>query len=219
MQQYRLVQQQDRLELHHNSESFKPLYIDFTSGKAKHRRIFSGKELLAKAVDYKKKQPPTVIDATAGLAKDAFVLASLGCKLIMLERSEIIFQLLANAIERAEKDPETRDIVARMQLQLGDAIQLLPGLAADVIYCDPMYPARNKSALVKKDMRILRDINGADLDCEQLLTTALACDVKRVVVKRPKSAGHLAELPPDFSYNSGKHTRFDIYCPREKLAQ
>lgn len=207
---YQLLNEEGRLELHDLNREFKPIYVDFVDGHLNHRRTFRGKELIAKAVGIKKDHMPFVLDATAGLGRDAFILASLGCKVSLIERSPVMYELLADGLERAKHAEATRDIIKRMTLYQGDAKDYFTQCEADVIYCDPMYPERKKSALVKKEMRILRDINGADEDCVALLQAAMAAIVKRVVVKRPKGAENLAELTPNFSYN-GKHTRFDVY--------
>ncbi|WP_445775347.1 class I SAM-dependent methyltransferase, partial [Shewanella sp.] len=62
--------------------------VDFVSGAVAHRRKFGGGrgQSIAKAVGLKQGVTPTVVDGTAGLGRDAFVLASLGCKVIMVER-------------------------------------------------------------------------------------------------------------------------------------
>lgn len=215
---YQLIQQDQRLELHDLEKRFKPLYVDFVEGKANHRRQFPGKELIAKAVGIKKDFIPQVFDATAGLGRDAFVLASLGCQVDMVERSEVVYQLLDDGLQRAIHDQQISTIAKRMHLHLGDAKLLMAKTNVDVIYLDPMYPERKKSALVKKEMRILQDINGADLDSAELMQVALNANVKRIVVKRPKGAENIAELTPNFSYN-GKNTRFDVYIAEQAGAK
>lgn len=192
----------------------KPFSIDFSSGKYDHRRKFGGGrgQPLAKAVGLKQGQNPSVIDATAGFARDAFVLASLGCQVTMLEQNAIMAALLADALTRASQDEGVTDIAARMQIYHGNAIQLLTEtkLTADVIYMDPMYPTREKSALVKKDMQLLHQLAGADTDSTELLAIARQKAGKRVVVKRPKGAEYVGEQKPAASIHS-KNTRFDIY--------
>lgn len=211
MNDYSLVNIDGKLQLRSNiNEKLKPLCIDFTKGKSQHRRLFPGKELIAKAAGIKKNIKPIVIDATAGLGRDAFVLASLGCEVHLIERSPLLYQLLEDALQRTIDDKDLVKILARMHLHAGDAKDCLQQFNADVIYCDPMYPERKKSALVKKEMRILREVNGDDVDADELFLAALEAKVKRVVVKRPMYAENSAEHTPDFSYN-GKHTRFDVY--------
>ena len=192
------------------SSGFKPLCVDFSTGKNQHRRQFRGRELIAKAVGYKQSEPPCIIDATAGLGRDAFVLASLGCQVTLLERHPVLFQLLEDGIKRARENDEIAEIAQRMILFSGNAIELLSSLNADVIYLDPMYPHRKKSAQVKKEMQILQDVVGADGDSEQLLSAAFSSSSKRIVVKRPKNAESLAGKTPQFSC-AGKHSRFDVY--------
>ena len=194
----------------HKDKKFKPLYVDFVHGKSEYRRVFPGKELLAKAIGYKHFLVTKIIDATAGLGRDAFVLASLGCDVTLIERSPILAALLQDGLLRASKVEATHNIVQRMHLLIGDAQSLLPDLKSDVIYLDPMYPHRQKSALVKKEMRILRDLVGADVDAANLLTIALQCNVKRVVVKRPRLAENSIAIEPNFS-STGKNSRFDVY--------
>lgn len=136
----------------------KPLSVDFVSGKAAHRRQFGGGrgQLVAKACGLTKGITPSVVDATAGLGRDAFVLASLGAQVLMIERVEAIAALLQDGLERAASADETALIAGRMALRHGDAAEQLAALIADaefapqVIHLDPMFPHREKSALVKK---------------------------------------------------------------------
>ena len=215
---YQLEFDGELLQLSCIDSAYKPLSIDFISGKNRHRRLFGGgkNQPLARSVGIKDKYRPDVIDVTAGLGRDAFVLATLGCKVTMLERSPVIAALLGNALGRASQDSEVAMVVARMQLIQTDSLQYLSNLAVEdlpsVIYMDPMYPHRDKSALVKKEMRIFREIIGDDEDSDRLLQLARQRVKKRVVVKRPKGASYLAELKPHAQINS-KNTRYDIYMP------
>lgn len=196
-----------------------PVLVDFTGGAVAHRRQFGGGsgQQIAKAVGIKPGIRPRVADLTAGLGRDAFVLASLGCELQLLERSPLVALLLQDGLARAAQDPDVGPIVARMQLQSGDAmswLQAQQGLAEalrpEVIYLDPMFPHSKKSAEVKKEMRLFRDLVGADLDADQLLPLALDVATARVVVKRPRKAPYLADRTPSLSLE-GKSGRFDIY--------
>jgi len=193
-----------------------PIYIDFVEGKNAHRRQFGGGrgQPLAKAIGLKKGATPTVIDATAGFGRDAFVLANLGCDITLLERNPLIATLLKDALQRACDNSDISNIAARMSVSNVDAIDYLNQLKdhhyPEVIYMDPMYPSREKSALVKKDMRLLHELAGPDTDSEQLLTSARASALKRVVVKRPKSAPFVGQQKPATSIES-KNTRYDIY--------
>jgi len=82
--------------------------------------------------------------------------------------------------------------------------------AVDVVYLDPMFPPRDKSALVKKEMRAFHDVVGSDDDADALLAPALKLAQKRVVVKRPGYAGFLAGVAPTMAV-TGKNNRFDVY--------
>jgi len=210
-----LVRTTERLEIH-APDLGNPIYVDFVEGKNAHRRKFGGGrgQPLARAIGLKKMISPIIIDATAGMGRDAFVLASLGCTVILLERNPLLAALLQDGLNRANQDEDNQAINQRMQLINIDSQhylsqQKLPQIP-DVIYIDPMYPKREKSALVKKDMRLLHQLVGPDEDSEKLLTLARKIALKRVVVKRPSTAEAIANLQPDTSIES-KSTRYDIY--------
>jgi 16S rRNA (guanine1516-N2)-methyltransferase len=199
-----------------------PVFAEFVSGKTGHRRRFGGGkgQILARAVGIKGPYRPTIIDATAGLGKDAFVLACLGCKITLLERSPIIAALLHNGMQRALADSEVGDIIQKyMQLQALDAREFLATTItpphADVIYLDPMFPDRTKSALVKKEMRLFKAIIGDDDDAGELLALALTRANRRVVVKRPRLAPPLQGPAATLSLQ-GKSIRYDIYIVPRK---
>ncbi len=188
--------------------------IDFLSGKMRYRTQHAGlqKELLAKSLGVKPKDHPLIIDATAGWGRDSFMLAALGFQVTMLERSPLLCVLLEDAFRRATVDPNIAPVIQRLQLITTDAIIWLKKmpLAPDIIYLDPLFPERKKSASIKKEMAILRDLLENDLDSDELFQTALACANYRVVVKRPRLAPNLAGMKPDFS-TVGRSSRFDIY--------
>jgi 16S rRNA (guanine1516-N2)-methyltransferase len=130
----------------------------------------------------------------------------------LLERSPEVQALLADGIARASHaSPEFAAIVARMTLRLGDARQLLPGLEADVVLVDPMHPPRGNTALVKKEMRLLRELVGTDPDALELMQAALASARKRVVLKWPMRAPPLAGLRQPSHQIVGKTTRYDVF--------
>lgn len=191
-----------------------PISVDFVSGKYAHRRKYGGgkSQLIAKAVGLRSLKCPSVLDLTAGLGQDAFVLACLGCSVTMIERSPIIAALVQDAMSRAKHDAFFTNLT--LQLIVADSLSYLKSLSEkehpDVIYIDPMFPHRTKSALVKKEMRVLREIVGEDTDAEQLLNTACNIAKKRVVVKRPRIAPHLNERVPDLIIR-GESSRYDIY--------
>lgn len=190
-----------------------PLVVDFVEGSANHRRLYGGGkgQLIAKAVGVQGGRRPTIIDATAGLGQDAFVLATLGCNVTLIERNAVVHALLQDGLQRAGKSAEVADIIARMQLADGNAAQLLPQMPiADTIYLDPMFPERQKSALVKKAMRFFHDVVGEDADAANLLPLARKHAKHRVVVKRPLHAPYLADVTPTYQLK-GKAMRYDIY--------
>jgi 16S rRNA (guanine1516-N2)-methyltransferase len=208
----------ERLELQEkNTKNSKPIYVDFLAPSIDYRMQYGGgnKQLIAKAIGIKPGIRPTVLDTTAGLGIDAFVLASLGCDVVMLERSPIIGALLEDGLERFRKTVQAKNI--KLDLHLTQAIDYLNKISRrgikkpDVIYLDPMYPERKKAALGKKTMRILHELVGADEDALEVFNLALKCTKKRVVVKRPGYAKNLGGLKPDLKFSSGGSGRFDVY--------
>lgn len=190
------------------------LVIDFVGGAVGHRLRFGGGrgQDLPKACGLTKGQNPTIVDATAGLGRDAFLLASLGCEVTLIERAPKMHALLANALERArEAGPDCAEIIGRMTLLSGDAKDILPTLSPEVVLVDPMHPPRKNTALVKQDMRVLREIVGADPDAFELMEAALASAQKRVVLKWPLRGDPLPGLRAPSHQIIGKSTRYDVF--------
>lgn len=188
------------------------LQIDWRSGALARRVRRPGGEQLIKALGRRGAQDRKVLDATAGLGRDGFLLASAGCQVTLIERHPVLFLMLQKAQECALMVPETAGAAARMQLVFGDSLRWMETGDPDVevVYLDPMFPARNKSAAVKKEAQILQVLTegGAGED-RLLLDRALAVAAERVVVKRPLHAPGLGDRKPDYVL-SGRSTRFDI---------
>ena len=223
----------DFTELRDNEKNI-AVHIDFISGDLAHRQKYGGGrgQSIAKAIGLKQgTPPPSVLDATAGLAKDAYVLACLGCSMTLVERSPYIVELIKDAIHRAEEDEHFKMILNKgFEVINKSSIEYLIELEnktssesnnpnviyPEVIYLDPMYPDKKKSASVKKNMQILQKLLGKDEDTQELLNAALNVATKRVVVKRPKGAENLTELKPTYTVES-KKTRYDVYIiPNEE---
>lgn len=220
-QDFALILSEGRLALHYRPEpKLGAIFVDLVEGAAAHRRKFGGGrgQAIAKAVGLKNGVNPRVLDATAGLGRDAFVLASLGCTVQMIERHPVVAALLDNGLERAYLDPEMAAwLPQRLTLLHASSHEALSALAKDpdfiapdVVYLDPMFPHKKKSALVKKEMRIFQQLVGADLDADALLAPALSLATKRVVVKRPDYAEPLANQTPSTKIETKKN-RFDVY--------
>jgi 16S rRNA (guanine1516-N2)-methyltransferase len=202
-----------------------PILVEFTEGAVDHRRKFGGGkgQMIAKAVGVKAGVYPRVLDATAGMGKDSFVLATLGCHLTMIERSPVVHLLLQDGLQRAqefarEQDAELLQVLKCMQLLAQDSRtyleSLTPEQCPDVIYLDPMFPERQKTADVKKEMAAFHSVVGKDEDADALLPLALAHVNYRVVVKRPRKAPFLNNQTPSYQLE-GKSSRYDIYTVKK----
>jgi 16S rRNA (guanine1516-N2)-methyltransferase len=197
-----------------------PVAADFHSAGMRYRLASGAPELLGRAVGLGRKSRLRVLDSTAGLGRDAFVLAGLGCEVLLCERDAVIAELLRSglAIASHSGDVSLSEVAQRMRLYPGDARNLdaLRLADVDVICLDPMFPARSKSAAVKKEMALFHDLlrNACEpRDADALLQWALRQDVARVVVKRPGKAPPLAQHSPSHSIR-GKAVRYDVYVLR-----
>lgn len=174
------------------------------------------RELLVRAA--KVKAPvdtaPLAVDATAGLGEDSFLLAAAGFEVLLFERDPVIAALLADALERARRASATAEIAARMTLAGSDSAEGLRHLdrTPDVVYLDPMFPERRKSAAVKKKFQLLHHLEHPCDAADALMDAALASHPKKIVVKRPVKGPHLAGVKPSYSL-AGKAVRYDVIVP------
>lgn len=203
---YLLVTTPKRLELRENcGRTVRPLYVDPTIFE-KHRSTLnlSRRQPLARAIGPLKN---TVVDTTAGIGQDSFLLARMGHCVTAIERSPIVAALLEDGLSRAGSL-----LSARVNVIAGDARHILPTIkpAPDTIYLDPMFPPKRKrSALAKKSVRTLRDLVGEDADAAELLAVCLRYATNRVVVKRPNYVEPLRPNP--CVSHDGKLVRYDVY--------
>ncbi len=199
-----------------------PVRVDFADAGLQ-RRTANGHgagEAVARACGLRKGATPRVLDATAGLGRDSWILASLGAHVEMLERVPLVHALLADGLRRAQQTVQLAGVAERLILHADDAQSVLraklllpPEARPEVVYLDPMFPHREKSAKVKKDMWAFRHVVGSDEDAGELLALARAVATKRVVVKRPRIAADLNGEEPH-QRMLGQSSRFDLYTPR-----
>lgn len=213
-----LTVRSDRLELRQTGRTAPGgVFVDFVGcgdGPRRARRVGSRRQPLARAVGLSG-SGVSVVDATAGLGRDSFLLASLGCTVTAVERSPVLGALLRDGIRRALTVPNAAEIIEhRLNLVLGDAKTVLAEMrgdsAPDVVYLDPMFsPKTGASALAKKEMRVLRLLVGDDDDSAELLEVARRVAGRRVVVKRWLRGRPLGD-EPTMAYK-GKIARYDVY--------
>ena len=186
--------------------------VDFTSGDWQRRIASVRRERIIRAMGRKADRTTTIIDATGGLGRDAFLLAAAGFQVQVVERNPLLAALLEDGLLRAKESRMTRNISARISLTCGDACHYLERQQqrAGIVYLDPLFPAQKKSAKVKKELQVIRKIAAGDDDPTRLFAAALKGATERVVVKRPQHGPWLDDRPPSYCV-SGKIVRFDIY--------
>jgi len=177
-------------------------------------------EMLVKTAKIKNPDGPlTAVDATAGLGEDSILLAAAGFHVTMFEKNPVIHALLSDALARAKELPELSEIVSRMKLHHADSIHGMASLSfrPDVILLDPMFPARQKSALVKKKLQMIQKLEFPCVDEGEMLLSAIGAGPKKLIIKRPPKGPWLAGIKPDHSIE-GKAVRFDcIVNPLDRL--
>ena len=170
-------------------------------------------EMLVKAARIKgQDMPQTIIDATAGFGEDSLILAAAGFQVRMYEFDEIIAALLEDGIRRASQLPELRDAIGRLELENSDSTVALKSLdyKPDIVLLDPMFPARQKSALIKKKFQLIQRLESPCSTEQELLEAAFLADPKKVVIKRPLKGPYLADKKPSYSLQ-GKAIRYDCF--------
>ncbi len=191
---------------------WKPVLIDWASAEQRSRIRAGRRQLLARAAGLHLKRDACVLDATGGLGRDAFTLAALGARVVLVERQPLVVELLRDAQRRARLRPEPAIVEAADRLHIvgSDALDMNVAQGPfDTVYLDPMYPDDGKSALPQKEMQLLRDLAGDDLDADRLLAHARGL-APRVAVKRPLRAPPLAGVRPN-AVLEGTQARFDLY--------
>ncbi|MCI6756811.1 MAG: class I SAM-dependent methyltransferase [Lachnospiraceae bacterium] len=178
------------------------------------------RELLVRAAKFRGLDPDRMLalDATAGLGEDSFLLAAAGFTVDLYEQDPVIAALLADALARADEDAVLRDIVRRMRFHEGDSVQAMQKIdrehAPAVIYLDPMFPERRKSASVKKKFQLLHRLERPCGEEEELLRAAIGAGPGRVIIKRPGKGPVLAGVRPSYTL-AGRAVRMDVIVPCE----
>lgn len=184
------------------------------AGRGKSDDRESGQQGRAEDIAGTVRQKPAyrVIDATAGLGEDSLLLAAAGFEVDLFERDPVIAALLEDALQRALNDPELSETVSRMHLHREDSIMAMrkcqASLKPDIVFLDPMFPERQKSALVKKKFQLLQQLESPCADETELLDAALAARPFKIIIKRPLKGPYLAGRKPSYSL-TGKAIRYD----------
>lgn len=190
------------------------LRADFSALLPRLRPDRLGRELLVRAARVRGVEAPTAVDATAGLGEDSLLLAAAGFTVTMFEKDPVIAALLRDALERAAANPELASVAARMTLVEGDSVAGLRdlGFSPDVVFLDPMFPERTKSAAVKKKFQLLHHLERPCDNEAELLGAALTAHPRKVVIKRPPKGPLLAGTKPSYQV-AGKAVRYDVIAP------
>jgi 16S rRNA (guanine1516-N2)-methyltransferase len=189
-------------QLYFHNEAIGEMSFDFATDMRYHlgQHYSLSKEPLAKALGLVGHPGKLIWDATCGTGKDAVLISHFKANIIAFERHPVVYLLLCDAKRRS---PVNFEIV------FSDSLKISPEKKPAVIYYDPMYPEKKKSALARKEMRIFKQVVGDDSDSKEFLEWALTVSTERVVVKRPLHALPIKENPTA-SYK-GKSTRYDMY--------
>tara|TARA_B100000963_G_scaffold348076_1_gene355145 strand:- start:552 stop:1364 length:813 start_codon:yes stop_codon:yes gene_type:complete len=196
------------------------VHTDFISGKNNYRRITTNRRSdLARACGITNKNYLSILDGTAGLGIDGFMLSSLNCKVKLVEKNPVIFALLRDGVRRlhlaSAADKLLKVAYENISYVCGDtervlAQQKLSDMNYDVIYLDPMFPLKQKESKSKKAMQALQYLSDIEDDYNDLLNSAIDSARKRVVIKRPLRSDYLCKKEPTLSLK-GSSVRFDVF--------
>lgn len=155
-----------------------------------------------------------IVDATVGFGQDLLCLASWGVPVIGFERDKKVFQFINDALNKLKDLNEVLfKICSNIELRNENSIEGLRNLKSKAthIYLDPIYPQKEKSALGKLDLRILKDQVGEDSDSSELFDAAFASASKRVILKRPLKEEKSVSNSIASLEIKGSSTRYDVY--------
>jgi 16S rRNA (guanine1516-N2)-methyltransferase len=197
---------------------------DFTSMVPRVKGDMWQHELIARAAKLKDEEGKLrAMDATAGLGEDSLILAAAGFEVTLYEQDPVIAALLKDALIRARKIPEIKDMVMRMKLVEGDSIKAMLDMRdcllsenkvvsnmPDLIYLDPMFPERQKSSKIKKKFQLLQKLERPCFNGDEMVSAALSLNPKKIIIKRPMKAEILGNRKPEFSYK-GTSIRYDCF--------
>ena len=163
-----------------------------------------------------------LLDATAGLAEDSFLMAHFADHVTVVERSPLLHVILEDGLMRAKESMNyiTRHTAEKIKLEeCGDSICLFeklleqhPTTYPDVVFLDPMHEEKyGKAALPKFKIQLARKLvgRGNEKDHQLLLEKAIPIARQRVVFKRPITA--LLDPKTTFSVTGGRAVRYDVY--------
>nr|WP_296157492.1 class I SAM-dependent methyltransferase [uncultured Blautia sp.] len=175
-----------------------------TNGRLQH-------EMLVRAAK-SEKPGRRAIDATAGMGEDAFLLAAQGYEVTLYEQNPVIAALLKDALRRARKNMILKEIAERMKLVEGNSVECMEKQLdpVDVIYLDPMFPARQKSGLINKKLQLIQKLEPPCSAETDLFDAAIKANPSKIIVKRPLKSEFLAGRKPSYTLN-GKAIRYDCY--------
>ena len=180
-----------------------PLFVSFEHLE---RRVKDSlfQQNLIKALGIGKGRRPSVLDGTAGLGSDAFLIASTGSSVSLVERNTVIYELMDDGLKRYELN-DSRESEKRDFLELKDL-----HYSFDVVYLDPMFPSTKKNSLSKRPMHYLQKLLHEEVRENDMFSLAASIAKKRVVVKRGIHSPNLTGLNVDIVYR-GNSSRFDVY--------
>jgi len=184
--------------------------VDYATPSWRRRLLRVRSEPLVRAMGRAGVRGVLVLDATAGLGRDTFLLAGAGYRVWACERHPVLAALLEDGLTRAREDHRLEPIAARIRFSRLDSRKALTmGPRPDIVYLDPMFTARG-SAQVGKELQIVRALIGKGENMGSLFALARKRARLRVVVKRSRRDGVLDGVTPSYS-RQGRTVRFDVY--------
>lgn len=204
----------------------KPIFVDFESAQMKFRcRGGVDGEMVVKSFGLSKRERAgrLIVDSSAGLGTDAYLLAVAGYQVLAVERNPMVFALLKDGWQRmSDARADRGEPKLEFEIVEGDGALILGAMKAagsrpHGVYFDPMFEDESKKgkSLPRKEMATLRDLlsgdGGGGQAPSEFVRDAVGVVEARVVVKRPTGAQPVLIDPGPVNRIEGKVAGYDIY--------
>ena len=180
--------------------------------RARKRQFQPRKELLLRALGTNRPLP-RLVDATAGLGRESFLLATYGFEVEAWEKNPYLYVLLSLAAEQLFAHLGLAMEQRRLHFRFGDSEKFLLSQAPELhplVYFDPMFPEGKKSAQVKKNMQVLQQLDLSSADPLASLHRLKAHGLAKIVIKRPRAVPIL-DTALCSRYYENDTLRFEVY--------
>ena len=186
----------------------KKIISSFRSGSFTNRiKNFQRESHLKKAIGYGGESSKKILDCTAGLGHDAFILALLGQYVTFVEKNKGLCILFELALENLPPTSYFQEAKERITIINDDSASFVDKLFDyDVVYIDPMFEDRGNAGRSGM-MSLISDYLDDFTDVSDVL---IRSKFNRLVIKRQKQFKQSGNIAPSFILH-GKSINFHVF--------